>query len=528
MSAGGTGFFTQLLGGTREVWSKLSVPQRVTLGMFFGTAVLLVLLVSFWSNRPDFVPVTSNLSPEESAEASAKLRDAQIPFRYETSRGTLSVPSGRIDDARGVLAELGLSSRGAKGEGFELFDRNTFGMTEFEQRVNYLRALQGSLERKIKAMDGIEEAHVTLTLPKDELFVRDRQAPKASVEVRLRRMTSMNGGHVAAIRHLVASAVPQLTPQNVAVMDHEGRMLARFQDANDPSIQASEHLEARIKAESYLKEKVEELLGHALGPARAGVQVAVEMNFEEVERRTQRMNPDSGVILDESIQSNDSQNGSGGGTGGAPGVRANSPNEGGAGAAPQNSQVKREKTVSNKYHYDTVTETTKQQVGAVRRMGVAVLVRPRVAGEGAERKYETLSKAELDSLAEAIKNAVGFSAQRGDTVTVENAPTVAGPDLALPVLPPAMPPEGLSEWTRLWPDVSTGLAILIVAFVFWRAMKKLSAPAPDFSVTVGDPVSPQSQMAGTGAQGPDGAKVQDLISQNTAQATEIIRSLLQK
>jgi flagellar M-ring protein FliF len=531
MAQPGSGFLQGFVSQGQQVWSSLSVPQRVTLVMFVIGSVVLLALVGFWSGNPNYVPLVADLSPEEVTGASAKLRDAQIPFRYEAGRGVLSVPSGKLDDARLALAELGLPAKGR--DGFQVFDQQSFGMTDFAQKVNYLRALQASLEGKVAALGGIESAHVTLTLPTDDLFLRDRQPPKASVEVKARRGHDISPGQVAAIRHIISAAVPKLDPTNVAVMDADGRLLARFQSAEDVGAVAGDKLEARIRTEGYLRQKIESLLEQALGPGRAAVQVAAEMSFESVERRTQRMDPDSGVILQETLQSNDSQGGAGTTVGGTPGVRANTPGADGAvttsgGAAGQS---KKQKTVSNSYHYDTITETVKPEVGRVARIAVAVLVKPKTVEEGGATKVVPLSTAELNSLTEAVKNAVGYTAERKDVVRVENAPEAAPalPSVAAPTSV-VTGPSVLQDLKNQVPDVAAVLGVIVLAFLLWRTMRRLTVSSETYTATVGEQLSVPTQRNSATSNSPVYLqnRIQDLVGKNTEQATDIIRSLLQK
>lgn len=517
MTQASSGFINPFLKQIRQVWTVLSVPQRVTLAMFTAGSMVLLALVGFWSSRPDYVPVVSNLTPEEVTTASAKLRDAQIPFRYEASRGVIAVPSGKVEDARLELAELGFSAAGAKGrDGFELFDSQSFGVTDFAQRVNYLRSLQGSLERKIAALDGIEVAHVTLTLPREELFVRDQQPPKASVEVKARRGYDLGPSQVMAIRHIVSAAVPKLMPAHVAVMDGEGRMLARFEDASGQGTLSGDKLEARIKIEGYIRGKVETLLHQALGSDRAAVQVAVDMSFEAVERRVQRMDPDSAVVLQEQITNNEA---SGGG-------------ENADKHTAQSSQSKKQKTVNNSYHYDTFTETVRPEVGKLERIAVAVLVRPKVVDDGGANKFIPLAEAELISLTEAVKRAVGFNAARKDEVKIENAPE---PDPAMlaayssvPSPDPAPSPAG--DLARQLPNLAAVLGVIVLGIVLWRTMRKLSIQSANFSATI-DAETPMAIGSGSRTVGqatPPQNAVHDLIGKNPAQATNLIRAMLQK
>ncbi|MCW8130146.1 MAG: flagellar M-ring protein FliF [Planctomycetota bacterium] len=515
-------FLTQLQQQTARVWNALSIPQRVTMVMFAVALAAVLAFVGLWSSNPNYVPVASGLAPDEVTAASAKLRDSQIPFRYEGSRGLISVPTGKLDDARLVLAELGVPSGAGKSEGFELFDRNTFGMTEFVQKVNYVRALQGKLERQVSSLDGVERANVTLSIPEDQVFLRDQQEAKASVEVKMRRGLSLRANQVASIRHIVAAAVPKLTPQNVAVMDSEGRLLARFQTPGDDASMAGDQLENRMRMERYLTDKVEGLLDHALGPGRAAVQVAVELDFSRIERRSEKKDPNSEVLMKQTTHSKESR----GVTpiaGGSLGVKANQPAGGDAGTTVASTQLQTEKNITTDFHFDTVTEVVRPEVGSIKRLSVAVMVKPRVDGAGQEQKFVTLTETELKGLSEVIKNAVGFAATRNDEVKVENSPMPQSVSEAF--VAPTAAAEGMADTVeRFMPAAGTVFGIAALAVVFWITMKRLSGPMPASSA---EPAG--APDAGRGA-GPGGrnvqVEIQSLVRQNSGQAAEMIRTLL--
>lgn len=515
-------FFGQLLDQAIKAWRSLGVPQRVTLVVFAVGLVSMLTLVGVFSAQPNFVPLTGGLSPSETATASAKLRDAQIPFRYEAGRGVISVPAAKADDARMLLIDLGLTSGKGGGEGFDLLDRNAFGATEFVQKVNYIRALQGSLERKLQALECIEEAHVTLSIPEHEVFLRDRQEAKASVEVKARRGREIRAPQIAAIRHLVSSAVPKLKPNNVAVMDAEGRLLARFQNGDDALSVAGDQLESRINTERYLTVKVESLLDHALGVGRAAVQVSVQMDFARVERSSKKMDPESGVLLDETMKKGDSQ-GAASDVGGVPGVRSNAPGDNGAAgstSAPAVS-VRTEKTVTNRYHYDTLTETVRPEVGEIKRLSVAVMIKPRMEGVGSAAKPLPLTDAELVQLSEVVKNAVGFTAARQDEVKVQNAPASSPSDLAFmpPLAEGAAPLLAAESLSAYLPALGTFAGVVLLVFVFWKTMQRLtsreSAASAEYS-------SYNEMLPLNNVQ----KEIQTMVNKNSAQAAETLRTLL--
>ena len=540
MSAGN--FSTQ----AKNIWGSLGMGPKVTLFAFVGGLVLLLVVLGLWAAQPDYVLLYGGLSPEDAAAMTTRLSDDKVPFKYEASRGAILVSAARADAARLSLAAQGLPKNAT--EGFELFDKSTFGTTEFVQRVNYIRALQGTLARNIQAIEGVESARVTLSVPEDEVFARDKKEAKASVVVRLRNGRSLGGDQVGAIRHLIASSVPKLDMRNVTVIDSAGHLLSRPSGPDDAAALTGDQIGVQKNIETNLAEKVQTLLDQVVGPGQSAVRVTAQLNFERVERSTQKMDPDSGVLLEESSRNEDQNgfSGSGGSRGGGvlggnasgvPGVAANSLNPPPV-TTESTTNTKKQKTVSNRFHYDTITERIIPEVGSVKRISVAVLVAPKAvaaaaapaAGAAPVAKAAPTPRTakELEALTEIVRSAVGFSADRADVIKVEELPFFDNADAAGPLAPPALPSPWLEVAQRHFSDALAFLGILVMAVVFWKMFSKLSVPmaatggstmGETGSMTVNLPSEPGVRMAPQ-------EELKQLVTQNNTQAVSIIRSML--
>ena len=523
-------FFNDFLNKGKSVWTAMGTGTRVTFITFLGAAILLVSVLGVWSSQPDFVLLYGGLTTEDAAAISTHLSDDKIPFRYEASRGAILVPASKADSARLSLAGQGLPKNTT--EGFEIFDKSSFGMTEFVQRINYQRALQGTLARNIQAIDAVESAHVSLSIPEDELFSREKKEAKASVVIRLRSNRTLSNEQVGAIKYLVSSSVPKLEAKNVTLVDSTGKMLTRPQEEDSISAVSEEQLAIQKQVEKHFTDKVQSLLDQVLGPNQSVVRVSAQLNLDRVERNSEKMDPDSGVILEESAHSDDST-GKSGGPALAPGVSANTTPNATVTDSAQGSNSRKQKTTSNRYHYNTVSERVIAPVGSVRRLSVAVLVAPHTKPGGKDAKdagapAPLRSLQEMNQLNEIVRSAVGYSAERQDVIKVEELPFTAEPvDSALPVVAP----------TAVWMDmlmhnigdILAFVGVAIMALVFYKLFSRTVVQTP--LQRAGAALSSTSTSNTNSLQErPVNAVMQDevkqLVSQNSAQAINLIRSMM--
>ena len=289
------------------LWKHLGINQKVSIILALIVAISAVATTIYLTTRPDYRLLYTGLSLEDAATARERLEEAKIPVQVRGHGQSLFVPAAHVYRARLMLAAEGLPKE--HGAGFELFEQPKFGLTEFAQQVNFQRALQGELERTIMALDGVRAARVMLVLPRDRLFVseQDRSA-SASIMLTLAQGAHLREEQIHSIRQLVGTAVPGLTTGHVTITDQQGRMLADSSpDRAGSFISSSKNqLEIRRALEIELTRKVQEMLDISLGLGRSVVRVNADLDFREVERHQETLDPDGRVLIRETISTESS------------------------------------------------------------------------------------------------------------------------------------------------------------------------------------------------------------------------------
>ncbi len=268
----------------REIWRQFGPSQRLSVVMSLLAVVAILGALLHWSSRPDYRVLYSNLSLTDASQMREKLDEAKIAVKLGQSGMSISVPASKLYSARLMLAAEGLP--GDSSIGFELFEQPKFGLTDFAQKVNYQRALQGELERTIASMRGIRSARVMLVLPKDHLFAdeEDRKA-QASVLLNLNGSIALGDSQVQSIVHLLASSVQRLGPTQITVTDHTGRLLTRSHNTDDVMEHGSEQLDLQERTEKRLVEKAQAILDRAMGGGNSIVRESELLDYSDIEKR---------------------------------------------------------------------------------------------------------------------------------------------------------------------------------------------------------------------------------------------------
>lgn len=404
--------------------------------MALGVMALAIsgLFVMFlYGKGPDYQVLYSGISPQDSASVIDRLKEKRVPYRVEGN--TISVEGGRVYEMRMELAGEGIPQGG--GVGFEIFDKTGFGVTEFVQKVNYRRALQGELSRTISQIKEVESARVHLAIPEKGVFVGADKEARASIILKLRSGKTLSDGQVSAIVHLVASSFENLKPQDVTVVDTAGRLWTKGSgDDGSNSLLSASQLDYRRAMEKDLEERVESMLEKTVGAGKAVARVSIEADSRQIEKTEETYDPDSQVIRSE--QRGSERTVAGASTGGVPGVLSNVPDSTPPAPSTQPSETNRKDEVIN-YEISKTVSRIIEPVNEIKRLTVAVLVDgtyETVKGEGGEggeggagaaetRKFIPRSEAEVAKFTEMVKAAVGFTEARGDKVTVVSAPMEA-------------------------------------------------------------------------------------------------------
>jgi flagellar M-ring protein FliF len=330
---------------------------------------------------------------ETVGEVSTRLDEAKIPYRLERGGSDLRVSENDLARARVLLAQAGLPRQGRPG--FELFDQQSWGMTDFTQRINYRRALEGELERTIGEMRGIESAQVHLAMQETSVFRRSDRSAEASVFLKLRAGVRPGAELVEAIAFLVSGSVDGLTSEKVTVLDDGGRVLSAAIETGLASGLTKRQLALQREVEGYLESKAEDLVGEVVGSGNVRVRISAVLNFDQVDRTTQLVDPDQQVALREERSQI-------------------TPTEGSPGAAS---------TIENtSYEVTRTVERFTGGQGSLRRMTVAVLVNDRMVGSGETMQSEPRGAEELGRVESLVRNAVGLDATRGDEISVVGVP----------------------------------------------------------------------------------------------------------
>ncbi len=395
----------------------------VRLGVMAGVGAGLIGLFIYLSTRlasPDMALLYGDLELNDSSQLVAKLEAMGVGYEIRGNGRQILVPRDQVLRLRLAAAEEGLPSGGTIG--YEIFDRSaSFGTTNFVQKINHLRALEGELARTIRSLDRVAAARVHLVLPQRELFSRDERQPSASIVLKLQGGSPLGGAQVQSILHLVAAAVPNLSPRRISVVDDRGNLLARGQEdgAADEQMTSSLH-ELRRAHESHLRSALESLLEKSVGHGNVRAEVTVEMDLDRVTTNAEIYDPDgqvarSTLLVEEQSISAESE------TDQPVGVSSNLPEAASdqAGATSRTSNNRTEETTN--YEISRTIKTQIHESGAVQRLSVAVLVDGTyTSGDDGSETYSPRGDQELAQLAKLVRLAIGYDEERGDKVEVIN------------------------------------------------------------------------------------------------------------
>ncbi|AKQ55973.1 flagellar basal-body MS-ring/collar protein FliF [Bordetella hinzii] len=419
-----------------------ALPKPVLLG---GAAALVALIVAaaLWSREPDYKVLFSNLDDRDGGAIVTALGQMNVPYRFSDNGAAILVPGSRVYDARMQLASQGLPRGGSVG--FELMDNARFGASQFAEQINYQRGLEGELARSIEAMHSVQHARVHLALPRQSLFVRDRQPPTASVLLNLHPGRSLADAQVSAISWLVASSVPDLTADNVSIVDQNGRLLSA--PAGEGRGMDADQMRFVREVEQRTVERILTILNPLVGPGNVHAQASAEVDFARREEtsETYRPNQEPGQAAVRSQQTSDSRQVGVNPAVGVPGALSNQPPAGvqapltTPAAQPQRPQQQQQpqqpgtagtqqahqqppgterRDATTNYEVDRTISHVKQPVGQLKRLSVAVVVNHLPGKDG---EPQALPPEELNKLTNLVREAMGYSESRGDSLNVVNS-----------------------------------------------------------------------------------------------------------
>ena len=462
----------------KRLLESLTWKQMLSLVLAAAAVIGGLTVFSRWNRERDFRPLYSSLAPEDAAAVLAKVRESGSEFRLSENGSVVLVPSARVAELRLLMAGAGLPKVGRIG--FELFDKSTFGMSDFTEQVNFHRALEGELERSVMSLAEVEQARVHITFPKDSLFLDSRQPAKASVLVKLRAGAQLSAQNVAAICQLAASAVDGLLPEAVSVVDMRGNLLNRARKASSPDDPepSEEVLEYRQKLERDLLAKISHTLEPLLGAEKFRATASVECDFSSADQSEESYDPSKSVI----VTSQKTEDISGGAVAaGVPGTASTLPRPTSRPGSGGNAVTRRTENIS--YQSSHTVRHVREPQGTVKRMSVSLLVDSDVRYEGvgtkAKRIVEAPSADRLKAIHDLVAGVIGLSPERGDQLVVETLPfeSTLNPEQLPAAQPAPLPPPSWQDQflkNRVFViGVAAGAALLLALLVIvMRVMRK--------------------------------------------------------
>ncbi|MCB1644917.1 MAG: flagellar M-ring protein FliF [Pseudomonadales bacterium] len=462
----------------------MKLPWVRQIGLMIGFAAILsfALMLVLWSQDPEFKPLYSNLEAAEVSAVAKVLEEAGLSFSIEPETGMVLVPATELHEARMKVAAAEVL--GARSEGYLLLDEEQeLGTSQFMETARYQRAIEGELARTISSLRHVRNSRVLLAIPKQSVFVRDQRKPSASVFIEVASGSSIEKNQVKAIMQLVANSIPELTQENVSVVDQNGNLLSDIDE--DSGIGVTEkQFQFSQKVEGELTEKINKILKPVLGDTRFNAQVAADVDFTWVEETEEMYNPDLPAIRSEETME---EVRTGAGEAGIPGALSNQPpgpatvpeTTGGANGGAEAAAVsKQRKQATRNYELDRTISHTRHQVGRVTRLTVAVVLDDMkvIDPETLEVSWEPWSDEAIAKLNQLIRDAVGYSSLRGDRVTVVNSSFM--PSEAMIIEEPGF-------WTEPWfqalaKQAMVGLLIVFLTFFVLRpVLKMLAGPSAE-------------------------------------------------
>jgi len=427
-------------------WSALDRGQRLRWGALAALVAVGLVAAAVFYRQPDYKMLFSNVSDKDGGAIVAQLTQMNVPYKYSEGGGAILIPADRVHDVRLKLATQGLPKGSVTG--FELMENSKFGITQFQERLNFQRGLEGELTRSILALNAVQSARVHLALPNQNGFFREQQKPSASVLLSLHPGRMLDRAQIAGIVHLVASSVPEMEPSAVSVLDDTGKLLSQSPDGNAGGVDMQQFLYTQQVEQQYVR-RILDILEPVVGKNNVKAQVSAELDFSQTESTSEQHRPnqstDGGAVRSQQVMETNGEKTAAPPTG-VPGATSNQPPQNstapinGANPAPQaagagqgNAQGNKRESITN-YEVDKTVKVTRGSTGTVKRLTAAVVVNaPLAAAAGTDAAtaaaaaavssgLRPLTAQQQEQLLTLVRETVGYSADRGDSVNLVSAP----------------------------------------------------------------------------------------------------------
>ena len=383
------------------IFNKLAPQQKLMIGgIAIFTIILLGVLVSIL-NEPNYAVIYSNLAEEDAAKVLEHLNSKKVLYKIEDNGRTIKVPTENLYESRLQLASKGIPNSGIIG--YEIFDKSTMGMSEFMQKLNYKRALEGELSRTITQQEGIIAARVHLVFPQKTIFKDEQKEPTASIVLKFNNPNAVSNESINAIVNLVSGSVEGLKRNRVTLVDTKGRLLSQQTEDSSFGVSTNKQYEIKESIEKHLTGKAQSVLDNVLGYGNAIIQVNTELNFDQVDKTMELYDPENQVIVSEQIIKTEN-----------------------SGSNMVDSSAQSSQNTTTNYEISKTIERVITGTGNIKRLTVAVVINDRITevknGEAVEKISEPRSEEELQKLEQIVRNAVGLDQQRGDEFSIVNIP----------------------------------------------------------------------------------------------------------
>ncbi|WP_298927200.1 flagellar basal-body MS-ring/collar protein FliF [uncultured Ramlibacter sp.] len=469
--------------------SAMPTRNKMALGIAAALLAAIVAVGLIWSRQTDWKVLYASLNDRDGGAVIAALTQMNVPHKFTEGGGAILVPAEHVHNVRLKLASQGLPKGGTVG--FELMENQKFGTTQFQERLNFQRGLEGELARSIMALSAVQAARVHLALPNQTAFLREQQKPSASVMLTLFGGRTLDRAQIAGIVHLVASSVPDLQPRGVSVIDQTGNLLSQAPGDVPNGLNELQMQHVR-QTEQSLSSRILAIVEPIVGTENVKAQVTADVDFTQSESTAELYTPNQGAApaAVRSQTLSETPTGSGAAAAGVPGALANQPpatptspvngapqalSAGGTGSAA--SGVKRDALTN--YEVDKTVKVVRNATGTVRRLNVAVIIN-HATKVGADGKAVTqaLTAPQMEQINTLVREAIGFNKERGDSVNVINAPFTSTQPKAEPELPWWRQPQNIEMAKNFAPWLAMPLVALIIIFGLVRPAIKASRDKP--------------------------------------------------
>jgi len=486
---------TQVIDATPPGFAQrvMGLPMQRKLMLAGGIAAIVMIFAAMllWGREGDYRVLYTNLSDKDGGAILAQLQQMQVPYKHADGGAAILVPADKVHDVRLKLASAGLPKGSVVG--FELMENQKFGVTQFQERLNFQRGLEGELTRSIQAIASVQSARVHLALPNQNGFFREQQKASASVVLTLYPGRTLDRGQLAGIVHLVSSSVPEMSPKAVSVVDQSGTLLSGPQDAGaDQAGLDAQQLQYVRQIETNYTQRIRDILEPVLGKDNLRAQVTAEVDFSQVESTAEEYKPNQGQMATATVRSQQTSESMGQGSAtpsGVPGAASNQPPT--PAAAPINGAsaplqaangatatgTSRRDAVTN-YEVDKTVRVIRSATGNIRRLTAAVVLNHRTVTDAkGKTTTQAIPQEELDKLTALVRESIGADDKRGDSIKVINTPFQV-PKEEVDSTPLWKQPETVDLIRTLAVPGALTLAALIVVFGAIRPAINAAKPQP--------------------------------------------------